>query len=501
MDLASVILFLVMYYIRPQEWSSVFSSIHFVQIVMGMAIMTLFFREKSLKFGDLLKTPHDWMMLFFFMWMIGSSPSPIETFKSNYAFALFYIVIVQTLTTIPRMKTFVGWWTFLIVAIAALAIASEYGFDPRNSYDITHGHMKNRLILNLSIFNNPNGLGHSVVPCIPMLYFFAIWKRPLFMKEVGFALLVIPIWCIYLTVSKGAFLVGGLVLVATMTFGRPRIVQIIIVAVAIAGGGTLIYKLPRMNELAKSKTDGAIQGRVAAFKHGMALVQTSIRGCGRDHWMESFYRAHHYTKACHSSYVQVGGELGVPGLGLYLGILYCCVRTLLTAKTRDADEERIRRTLFVLVFSYMASSWMVDFGFRPTFFMFAAAVAALHRHLYGLVDLTEAAEDAKPAIPAWRARLLPPPALAGVPAVAAGPGGEAVLAIESAQAPVPTVAPAQPRGPVLRAGRLIKQEEEEEDPKLPRVTYWKRLGAVDLIIIWIATAAAIKFWQEMIKHM
>ena len=34
MDLVIVICFLILYYLRPQEWSGMFATIHFVQIVM-----------------------------------------------------------------------------------------------------------------------------------------------------------------------------------------------------------------------------------------------------------------------------------------------------------------------------------------------------------------------------------------------------------------------------------------------------------------------------------
>ncbi len=76
----------------------------------------------------------------------------------------------------------------------------------------------------------------------------------------------------------------------------------------------------------------------------------------------------------------------------------------MTARTQTPDEERIRRMLFVLVVSYIVSSWMVDFEYRPTFFMFTAAIAAFHRHLLGLIaEREESAEDQPlaPFVPVW----------------------------------------------------------------------------------------------------
>jgi O-antigen ligase len=489
MDLAAVVLFLVMYYLRPQEWTSLFSTIHFVQLVMMMAIVSLFSRERRVRGSDLLKTPHDWMMLAFFAWIVLSSNHPWATFRTIYPLGVFYIVVVQTLLDVHRMKVFIGWWTFLIVGIALLAIASEHGFDPLGGNDITHGAMKDRLILNLSIFDNPNGLGHSVAPSLAMLYFFCIWRRPFVMKQLGLLLMCIPIYCIYLTVSKGAFLCTAGTLLVTATFGRPRTVQIFILSAAILVGGVALYKLPRMSELNRSKADPAIQGRVAAFKTGLHEIRTLSTGVGFGNWADAFFRERHYYKAAHSSYVEIGGELGYPGLFLFLGVLYCNLRTLLTVKARTDDEERIRRTLFVLLISYMVSSWMVDFEYRPTFFMFTAAVAALHRHLAGLLapPAPETEEEkALAQLPAWRRKLLVPttpaavlqPALAFAGPVASYPG------------------PALPAWVTSKSSRV--KTELAAEPARP---FWPKLGWVDFVLVAAMTSIAVRVWAYMISRM
>ncbi len=512
MDLVCVILFLVLYYVRPQEWSSIFSAIHFVQIVMLMALFSLFGGQKQVRLGDLFKTPHDWMILLFFGWMILSNDAPYETFKSNFALAIFYFVIVQTMTSVRRLNIFVGWWTGLTIFVAALAIMSNFGVDPLGSMDITTGRMKGRLILNLSIFNNPNALGHSVVPCIPMIYFFCFWKRPLFIKQIGTLLIGIPIWCVFLTASKGAFLTGGAVLVATLAFGRPKTVQILILVVTAAVGGTAMHSLPRMNELEKAKSDQAIQGRVAAFTHGMKVMQDNIRGVGRGNWMESFLRTHHYGKACHSSYVQVGAELGYPGLFLFLGILYCCLRTLLTMKANTPEVERIRRTLFVLVLSYMISSWMVDFGFRASFFMFAAGVASLHRIINGLVTAPETVEE-KISLPGWRPHMIPRPGVVTAPALAAMAPPAPIYSLPKVAIKVPPPPkfvwmpkPATSRSkesPSVENAKPKGAEEEipADETAVVRGIDWMKFGFIDFAMVLTMTITAVKLWQMAIRRM
>ena len=504
MDLLVVILFLVLYYLRPQEWPFGLGQVHFVQLVMLSGLAALSVRSRGFRLRDLFRTPHDWAVLAFWLWIVVSASAPWATFKDSANLYIFYMVIVQTLYSVPRLKLFVGWWTFLIAAVAALALLSLHGFDPLESFNITSGPMKGRLVLNLSIFNNPNALGHSLVPAIPLLYYFCIWKRPLVLRGIGTALIVMTGYCIFLTVSKGAFVSAAATIVATLSFGRPKAVQVAILGAALMFGGSVLYALPRMTELQKSKNDEAIQGRVIAFTHGYKMMTTTAHGVGFRGWQQSFLAGHYrfkqthtdkdslkkpqpiIFKAPHSSYVCIGAELGYFGLFLLFGILYCCLRTLVTARTGTPDEERIRRILFVLIVSYMVSSWMVDFEYRPTFFMFAAATAALHRHLLGLHDekdreLSEAAATAlQPHVPAWRARLVPQPALVGALAQMGLPA--AVLTME----PLPAE----------------EQKAASAAAPAPRIAFaWNRIGLIDLALAAAMTYAAVRYWSYLLTRM
>jgi hypothetical protein len=504
MDLVCVILFLVLYYLRPQEWPIGLDQVRFVQLTMLAGLASLSLRERGFQMRDLLRTPHDWAVLAFWAWIVFSSPSPWFTFKESANLYIFYMVIVQTLYTVPRINQFLGWWTFLIATIATLAVLSLNGFDPLGSQEITVTTMKNRLILNLSIFNNPNALGHSVVPAIPLLYYFCIWKRPILLRCIGVVLMAVAGYCIYLTVSKGAFIAGAATIVATLTFGRPKTVQAILITVSVMFGGALLFSLPRMNELNKSKSDEAIQGRIMAFTHGYKMMTTTDHGVGFHGWATSFLEGKYrfkrtkfdkeslkkpmpiVSKAPHSSYVCIGAELGYVGFYLHLGILYCCLRTLVTATTRTPAEERIRRILFVLIVSYMVSSWMVDFEYRATFFMFAAATAVLHRHLHGINEARDRKREEvpvqplQPPVPEWRARLVPQPAL------------ERALAERGAPAAVLTLEPLPARDP----------EPEPDAKPVPGIGRgWNRIGWVDLALTLAMTYAGIRYWSYLLTNM
>lgn len=383
MDFTCIVLFLALYYIKPQEWTSVFATIRFVQLVMFASLLTLFFRERSLKPRDFFRTPHDWAVYLFLLCMVISSPTPLDTLKDEvFSRLIFYVVTVQTLYSLARVNKFLGWWTVFLVITAFLAIAGEYFWDPLGSWDKTHNNtLKGRLILNISTVNNPNALAHALAPALAMLYYFTIWKRSVFLKALGIGGLALITFAIYLTVSKGGYLVAGVTIMAMLTFGRPKSAQIVIATVLILAGSTILYQLPRMSDLKNTKAEGGIQGRVAAFTHGYHYYKTYVGGVGMNQFMKRQLSEFHLSKAPHSVYNCIGSEQGIVGMFLFLLIMWSNFRTLVFMKTQSVEQERARRVLFALVLSYAVSGWMVDFAYRPSFFLFTAAISVMHRLL------------------------------------------------------------------------------------------------------------------------
>jgi hypothetical protein len=539
MDFVILIIFLGIYYLRPQEWFEMFNDIRPIQLLSFLAFWSMFVLRR-LKPRDLVQTPTDWMVVGYFVVTLISGFQPWINIGYIEAVLLFYFLAACGLDSIPRLNIFLGWWTIFILIIAALSIASIYGFDPLDSAYITAGQMKGRLVLNLSVFNNPNALAHGIVPVLPLLYYLLFWRR-VFMKGL-LVIMAIPLYCIYLTQSKGAILCGFATLLATLTFGRSKIVQVLIIVLGVGIGYGALYSLPRMNELHHTQTDAAIQGRVAALKYGMECMQTHFWGIGFGNFKEMFYhygptekiqilrpgakQAHdvwvneHFRKATHGSYNQTGAEFGYPGLFFLVAILYCCIRTLLLVKSKDDDEERIRRLLFAMVVAYAISSWMVDFCYRPTFFMFVAAISAFHRHLLRKQAAGTLIEPEPVAPPHhWLRRVVPQITLPGVP-IPELAGAAPALASSPIQAaaqmsqPVPSNprpgAPASLRGPATFAGptklsfarRALPWEKKLSlDEVLRKSFIWNRLGLLDLILMSLCFYATILYWKHLIKSM
>jgi hypothetical protein len=484
MDFAAIALFLVLYHLRLQEWLSVARSLRLVAFSMGFAIIATLLRERGFKLKDLLRTPHDWFMLAFLIWTVATGPN--WTWGEIYPVFLYYIMTVQALFRLNRLQMFLTIWAIMLIVIAGLAVVSLYGFDPMNSADLTNGAMKGRLILNTSIFNNPNGLGHSIVPVVVMLFYLCFWKRPVAVKILLFPLLMLPLYCIYLTQSKGSYLAGFVAIVSCLTLGRPKAIQLGILFVAIFFGFGALYALPRMQDL--NRGEQGIQGRIAAFGWGLNEMRSETCGIGYGNWDPAFIRQNHYQKSPHSSYVHIGGEEGEPGLFLFLGIIYCCLRTVIMAKTTTVAEERVRRLLFVLVICYIVSSWMVGQAWRATFFLMAAAVAAFHRHL--LARDNPETDEAKEVAAEQKREALLAPALRLTPL-------QPAYAMSAPVLPMSRMTSALAAGTPIRSGARFDVTETEEPSEKG---LWNRINWVDLVLILVMTYATVRFWSYIITH-
>jgi hypothetical protein len=431
-------------------------------------------RKNGFSLSLLWKTPHDWLMWAYLVWIVISSPTPWGTFQTNYSLFIYYFVIVLGLSDLDRMKSFMRWWVFMLVVVASLALASKFGFDPTYSSDITEGKMKGRMVFNVSIFNNPNALGHSLVPALGIAYLLYFWNRFFTIRTLLIPIWGILCWCLYETQSKGAFLSAFATVLAAVSFRRPIFVKVVILCMAGTMGWAAVKTLPRMSELEKPTAEGGIQGRLWVFTWGYETYQRTWTGVGWRNFDEGFARSSGFRKAPHSTYVAVGAELGKPGLFILVGILYACFRTLVTARTRDDEEERVRRVFFVLLLSFTVSSWMVDWSYRASFFMIVAAVGAFHRHMMNMNLLPVGAAVSQTALPA------PESSLRRIPAAPATKR----LPQKTPETEVAAAEPPSGQSAVPEPGMV-----------------WNSLGWKDWLMIFIATKLTAYFWSYILKNM
>ncbi|WP_166442972.1 O-antigen ligase family protein [Phragmitibacter flavus] len=436
-----------------------------------------------LLFGDMrsrtplrgiLKTPHDWLVLAYFLYVVFTAPAGVSVFSGFFPLVVFYGLTVQSLSSWDKVLGYLKWWNWMLLALALMGVLSLYGLDITGGKPITDS-MQGRLSLGTWMHNNPNALGHSVVAAIPLSYVLWFWRGSLFQRAVMFpAFMILAGMCAWETQSKGSYVVGGMLTVLIFVIGRPKFVQIGAIAMAaVLGVGALSF-LPRMEQMGNLRADEGVLGRLMAWEQARQATKDHATGVGWKQfiafipWVAEGNRPVIVAKATHSSYVQVAADLGIYGLFLYLAAQLVALRTLLVLRPRDEEQERCRRALILLIAANMISGWMINRQYHTEYFLMIAVAAAIHR-LTVAEELTKAEEAKAEAARLEEAKFLD-------------------------KAPVAQLTPVlifQASGP-----GLVKSDSVPQIKK-----FWNRFGWLDLMVAGSATWLTIWIWDYIMANL
>lgn len=401
MEFFFAIFFLLFYYIRPQDWMPGLAGASLVKPIVGLWLLSLMVaRSRDSPLPGFLRTPHDWVIVSYLAYIVFFGDGAIMGVLPLLA---FYALSVQSLNSWDRVHKYLKFWNGALIAITLIAILSTVGFDLTGAQD-NFFTQQGRLAINTWLHNNPNALAHSVVVVIPLSYILFFWKNSLSNRFLVFPLLAGSVfYCAWLTQSKGAYLVGGAALTWGLIVGRPKWIQLIAISLAALGGVSALSFLPRMADMNNLRADQGVQGRLLAWEMARTAERNNPTGIGWKQFIAEFpwqegNRMVWVRKATHSSYVQIGADLGRYGLFLYLAGIWCALHTLLALKTNDPLQERCRRALMVLLLANVMSGWMINRQYHTEYFLLIATAAAIHRlqkgtELQAKESIPEVSED------------------------------------------------------------------------------------------------------------
>lgn len=387
MDFATAILVLVAYLLRLHQLIPGGEWLFAQKYLMAASIAAMVFRGRGFVWRDLVKTPLDWAMVLYCGFIVFHEDEHWETFKEVIKLFLFYAVTVQALCNSRRLFLYMCTWAGCIFALALVTLDSAFGIDFTDSQSLLPLY-EDRYSLNLSIYNNPNALGHTLALGFPMFYYAFFYIR-----GAGLRLLSVVMWgmvaaAVYLTESKGAFLVGAGLACLPFWIGRKWIVRLLlIVFVAGVGIGAIKY-LPRMEAIQSSgavASDEGIWGRLAVWNVAMEELQANNSGVGWKKfeplisYVDAVGKTIVFKKGPHNSYVAVTAELGYAGLFFYLLVLAVCARTVLHFGALNRDQERAKMLIMIVLLGYMISGWLIERPYHIEYFLFAGACAAFQR--------------------------------------------------------------------------------------------------------------------------
>ncbi len=411
MEFFFAVFFLLFYYLRPQDWVTGLIGLNLVKPIIAIWLGAIVMgRSVPSPLPGLLRTPHDWIILSYFIYVVWTAPDMSATFSGFLPLVVFYALTVQSITSWERLESYLKWWMVALIILSIIANLIPLGIDLTGGKAYMEHH--NRLCIGTWMHGNPNALAHSVAVVMPISYLLFFWKGTSLGKWVYFPLSAgLAYWCVFQTESKGGFLVGAICLASIYVIGRPKFIQVAVVVISLTVGMSALTLLPRMAQMNDLRSDEGVQGRLLAWEAARASTKNHSTGVGWNQFLavidwKDGNRHLKIEKATHSSYVQVGADLGRYGLLLYVAGLWCCLHTLLRFKPANDDEDRCRRILAVLLLSTVVSGWMINRQYHTEYFLLIAATAALHRlrvaeeaALLPAVETSAGDRNAHPAAP------------------------------------------------------------------------------------------------------
>jgi O-antigen ligase len=533
MDFAAAILVLVSYLLRLHQLVPGGEWLFAQKYLMAASALAMISRGRGFDWKQLFKTPLDWAVVLYLVFIVYHEEEHWETFKEVGKLFLFYAVTAQALCNSRRLFVYMAVWAGCTVVLALVTLDSAYGIDFSDSQSLLSFY-NNRQCLNLSIYNTPNALGHTVILGLPMVLHAFFLGRGTALK-----LLCLPMWAavltaVYLTESKGAFVVGAALTVLTLWLGRSWVMRIILIAVLAGGGAAALKSLPRMEALQSSSaiaSDEGIWGRLAVWNAGIEQLQVDSSGVGWKNfypvisYVDSRGKMSFFQKGPHNSYVAVAAELGYLGLFFYLLVLAACLRVLVQFGGRDSRQVRAKLLILIVLLGYAISGWLIERPYHIEYFLIAGVCAAFQRlRLLGQqeVDQEDLLEDENAADPArleagkspGRNELVLSPV---VPSLLQ-PAEESARLLTSTQwqapdrwlqpmlvVPKATLAIATPAPFSPPASLPVPQSQEfdpDEAPSAPgdlwKPLLWRRVSFAEIVLSLIACKLVLEIWRGVL---
>jgi O-antigen ligase len=309
------------------------ASIQFQKVMVIIPIVGVFLNPQllsNIKRG--LSTPHGKALIFLSIWMVLSVPFSVYPggsfrFLTEHYWKLLVTVclIVAYGSSIEALDKMV--WAIIFAVSVFTVNAYLSGGSGRFSMVESYDPNENALLFVLSL---------------PFVFWKLIglkgWKK-LLMIVMGFLIVI----GIIETGSRGGFL--GLVAVIIVTMFQYRrvkkasliklllIVALIVMVIYVRGGNDYIERITSIFDTERNYNYAADTGRITIWKQGISMmIDNPLLGIGVNQFMGAqgmTYRAEGGKwQVAHNSFIQVGAELGFPGLIAFCFIIFSTMKKL-----------------------------------------------------------------------------------------------------------------------------------------------------------------------------
>jgi probable O-glycosylation ligase (exosortase A-associated) len=314
-----VLSFFFLDYIRPGDYVPALNAAHLNSIVPVAAILGTLLFTTPVPARRFLSEPNTWLLgVLLGLLCVSTLFATITDFaftvtKNVFAYILVYWILVRQIGDYKRLKTLFLTLTLVHLIIAVLNPELFAGSDDR--VGINSG----------GFLGDGNDFSLSVNICVPLLLFVMLESKRLVPKILlGFGLFML-VFAIVATKSRGGTLAFGAVMLYFWLGSRRKVLTAAVFTLVVAV--VLMLAPASYFERMRTMTDteeGSSAGRIEAWREGVKMaVKNPLMGAGAGHFPLAFGTATEGRwKTAHSIYFLLLGELGLPGLGILLALIF-----------------------------------------------------------------------------------------------------------------------------------------------------------------------------------
>jgi probable O-glycosylation ligase (exosortase A-associated) len=393
-----VMAFFVFSYLRPQDIIRPLQAVHPIVILVPVLIIGYLLSSKTAKLAGI--SPFIKALLVFNGVMILSIPFSFyhgKSFEGASDF-LFTIVLICFLITIVfnTFRRIERLFLMLNFGIVILAL------DIIRKYLSGQGHGEIHGLISAQ-FENPNDLGVNFVLFLPMIYYYFLSGKDTFTKLFSLALFGVVLFGVLGTQSRGAELGAAVVLgLLIMKTERKALALIsgtlvLVVILALAPGNAL-KRFGTIFTFAQGKGEnteeyGNAETRTWFYESSLRMAfSRPFTGVGMGAWPRAYaleFRNPEDTSNRwpdpHSSFFQIIGELGLPGIITYLYLIYLTLSAIKSLEMQFKGNPDYRRQLYFVqclrigFIGFLISTIFQSFSYYPTGYNMMAVVFAMER--------------------------------------------------------------------------------------------------------------------------
>jgi putative inorganic carbon (HCO3(-)) transporter len=332
--------YLIFLYVRPQEFVQGFVGLPIMLMVGGgtFIVMILHYAVVKRSFSP-VRAPQNFLMLAFLAAIMLSHLSHLYmhgALNSGRVFLstlVMYLIIVNLITGEAKLRVTMYVICLLTLFLAVQGIRQYYTGVGWGGQTMISGRIRG-----IGIFADPNDLALTFLIVMPFVFLILFDCKSVLIKLFSITTLVVLVYALYLTGSRGGFLGFGLLafLLIARRYGlAPGLLAAVVVFVIVIAAGP-----PRYAEL--SPTEESAYGRIEAWGAGLSMLKENpFFGVGAGRFLDF------HVRTAHNSIVLCASELGLFGLYIWMLLIFVSMRNLFFV----GSEARARGMASLALFS------------------------------------------------------------------------------------------------------------------------------------------------------